>query len=162
MQISATGKASAKFLSARQGRGNGFTLVELLVVLTIVGLMSAAVVLAMPDGRGSLIAEAERFAARAEAARERAVMDGRPVAILVTRTGYGFERREKGEWKRIGETPSTGYAWSAGTRAGMAAGERRVVFDAAGMSEPLRLLLVRGEEQVLVNIDPGGEVRVVA
>jgi general secretion pathway protein H len=57
MPISATGRAR---------RQSGFTLVELLIVLTIVGLMSAAVVIAMPDQRGSLVSEAERFAARGE------------------------------------------------------------------------------------------------
>src|SRR3546814_7675349 len=59
------------------GRTEGFTLVELLIVLTIVRLMSAAVVLAMPDPRGNLRAEAEPFAARAAAARNLAIADAR-------------------------------------------------------------------------------------
>ena len=79
--------------------GSGFTLVELLVVLVIIGLISAAVVLGMPDPRGSLRGEAQRFAARAEAARERAVMDNRPVALVLKDGGYGFERRTGGEWR---------------------------------------------------------------
>ena len=51
-------------------RRNGFTLVELMVVLFIIGLAATAVVLAVPEQGGSLQAEAERFAARAKAARD--------------------------------------------------------------------------------------------
>ena len=48
--------------------GNGFTLLELMVVLTIIGFISAAVVLAIPDPRGRVIEDADRFAARVAAA----------------------------------------------------------------------------------------------
>jgi general secretion pathway protein H len=153
MRISATGRAEAE---------RGFTLVELLIVLTIIGLMSAAVVLAIPDHRGSLIDEAERFAARAQAAQERAIMDARPIAIRVTSAGYGFDRREKNEWKPLDRKPFTDHAWGEGTRAGVAESAQRIIFDTTGMSEPVRLLLLRDEEQVLVEIGVEGRVRVVA
>src|SRR5215218_1367072 len=45
------------------GRQGGFTLIELLVVLVIIGLVSAAVVIGMPDPRGALRGEALRLAA---------------------------------------------------------------------------------------------------
>ena len=54
-------------------------------------LVSAAVVVGMPDPRGALRAEALRLAARADAARERAMMDNRPVALVLKEGGYGFE-----------------------------------------------------------------------
>jgi general secretion pathway protein H len=154
MPISATGRAR---------RQSGFTLVELLIVLTIVGLMSAAVVIAMPDQRGSLVSEAERFAARANAAQEQAVMDARPMAIRVTDAGYGFDRRERGEWQALNVKPFTDYAWSQGTRAAVGQqGIARIVFDTTGTAEPLRLLLVREEEQVLVEIGHDGRINVAA
>src|SRR3546814_11485095 len=74
------------------GRTEGFTLVELLIVLTIVGLMSAAVVLAMPDPRGNLSAEAEQFAARAAAARNLAIVDAEALSMRGPPIGYGLHQ----------------------------------------------------------------------
>src|SRR4028118_67007 len=85
MPISAAGRAE-----------HGFTLVELMVVLAILGIMSAAVVLAIPDPRGGLVSEAQTFAARVSAAQERAIMDNRAVALRLTPAGYSFERRGGG------------------------------------------------------------------
>jgi general secretion pathway protein H len=152
MPISAPGRTRAE---------QGFTLVELLIVLTIIGLMSAAVVLAIPDPRGSLVSEAERFAARAHAAQERAITDARPVAIRVTAAGYGFDRRENGEWKPLNEEPLTDRAWGEGTSAGVPAeSAQRVIFDTTGTAEPVKLLLLRDEDQVLVEIGADGKARV--
>ena len=71
----------------------GFTLVELMVVLVIIGLATAAVMLAIPDQGGSLQAEAERFAARAKAARDSAIVESRPAALIVGPAGYDVARR---------------------------------------------------------------------
>jgi general secretion pathway protein H len=162
MRISATGNSglTARYLHPRAG---GFTLVELLIVLTIVGLMSAAVVIAMPDPRGSLVSEAERFAARAYAAQESAVMGARPMAIRVTDAGYGFDRRERGEWRALNTRPFTDHAWSEGTSAALGQqGIARIVFDTTGTAEPLRLMLIRDEEQAVVDIGHDGRIHVAA
>jgi general secretion pathway protein H len=150
MPISATGRNNRE----------GFTLIELLIVMTIIGLMSAAVVLAMPDPRGSLVTEAERFAARAHAAQEQAIMDGRPIAIRLTSAGYGFDRRQGGEWKPIGQEPFGDSAWSEGTQASVGSAAERLVFDSTGSAEPLSLRLQRGDEQVLVQIGADGKAHV--
>ena len=139
----------------------GFTLVELLVVLVIIGLVSAAVVVGMPDPRGALRGEALRFAARAEAARERAMMDNKPVALVLKDGGYGFEWRTGGEWRAVGERPFIEQSWSKGTRASLVGGESRIVFDSTGFAEPARLRLVRGKEAADVEVTDGGRVHVV-
>jgi general secretion pathway protein H len=141
---------------------NGFTLVELLIVMTIIGLMSAAVVLAMPGTRAGLREEAERFAARAQAAQERAVLEGRSVGVRVTGAGYGFDRRTRGEWTAMNVDPFVDRPWQPGTRAGTGAEAQRIVFDSIGMAEPVRLVLAREDEQVLVEVDAAGRVRVVS
>jgi prepilin-type N-terminal cleavage/methylation domain-containing protein len=52
------------------GRRSGFSLVEMLVVLFVIGLLASVVVLSMPGDERILRNEAERFAARTIAARD--------------------------------------------------------------------------------------------
>ena len=84
--------------AAGNNRTAGFTLVELMIVIALVALASAAVVLALPDPRGRLRDDAERFAARVRAAHDLAVVEGRSVSVWVSDGGYGFDRREAGAW----------------------------------------------------------------
>ena len=136
-------------------RRNGFTLVELMVVLVIIGLAATAVVLAVPERGGSLIAEADRFAARAKAARDAAIVEARPVALTVDGGGYAFAHRRGGEWRR-----GPRHAWGEGTAAetsGTLAGTR---FDSTGLADPLTLTLRRGERSARVRIAADGSVHV--
>ncbi|HEY1145451.1 MAG TPA: GspH/FimT family pseudopilin [Allosphingosinicella sp.] len=143
------------------GRNGGFTLVELLIVMTLIGLLSAAVVIAMPDPRGSLVDEAERFAARAKAAQDKAVLSGTGMAIRVTRVGYGFDRREQGAWRPLAAKPFVDTAWGEGAEAATGAGVMRIVFDSTGIVEPARVTLVRGSEHAVVAFDQDGGIDVV-
>jgi general secretion pathway protein H len=136
----------------------GFTLVELMIVLAIIGMMSAVVVLAIPDPRGSLVQEAERFAARAKAAQERAVMDARATSVRVTSAGYGFDRRERAGWRAMAPDQS----WTEGTAVALAEDGARIVFDSTGMSEPAQLVLRREDEQVTIDIRYDGSIHVGA
>ena len=141
--------------AARRNR-NGFTLVELMVVLVILGLATTAVVLAMPERGGSVEAEAERLAARTKAARDDAIVKSRPVALLVDAGGYAFARRRGGQWES-GER----HEWGEGTAVdstGAAKGRSR--FDSTGLAEPLRITLHRHDRQVAVVIGPDGNVHV--
>jgi general secretion pathway protein H len=132
-----------------------------MVVITIIGLLGAAVVLAMPDPRGSVLAEAERFAARAQAAQELAIIDARATAVRVTAAGYGFDRRRGGAWQPLEQEPFVDRAWDGDVEAAVGgAGALRIVFDSTGMAEPAQVALRRDGEQVLVGVGADGRVRV--
>jgi general secretion pathway protein H len=133
----------------------GFTLVELLVVVTIIALLSAAVVLVAPSGGTSLRSEAEQLAARARAAQEHAILANRAVALRLDESGYAFSVRSGRGWARA-EAPPAG-RWEEGTLPQQAG---RVLFDAAGLSDPHRLVLRRGGESIAIDIGGDGEVRV--
>jgi general secretion pathway protein H len=141
---------------------SGFSLVELMVVIAIIGLMTSAVVLMLPDGQGKAREQAERFAARALAARDAAIIGTSETAIWVTATGYGFERRSRGEWLPLNEKPFRTQEWESGVSAqGMTAPRVRVSFDSTGLaSEPLALAVTRDAERSIVRIAQDGSIRV--
>src|SRR5262245_26497570 len=140
----------------RRRAQQGFSLVELMVVIFIIGIAVTAVVLAMPDPGGSLQGEAERFAARAKAARDSAIVEARPVALLVGSGGYDVARRSGGEWRVTAH-----HEWVRGTEVETSGGQGgRIRFDSTGIAEPLNLVLRRGDNQVGVTIGPDGNVNV--
>jgi general secretion pathway protein H len=140
----------------------GFTLLELMVVLTIIGFISAAVVLAIPDPRGRVIEDADRFAARVAAARGEAVVTARPVGLWVSASGYGFQRREGRQWSPIEEKPFVTTNWRAGTRAQVGKdGRLQIGFDGTGLpTDPIVVTLAREGERVSVTVDMAGKVMV--
>lgn len=155
MPISATGNRA----SAGE---NGFTLIELMIVLAIMGLVAAGVIVAMPDSRGRLSGEAERFAARTAAARDLAILEGRPVAVRVTARGYAFDRRQAGEWAPIPDSEFRSQPWSRGTAALVGQGGTiRTAFDATGQpSAPATITLARDGQRARIAIAADGGVRV--
>lgn len=148
--------------SATGNKQEGFTLIELMVVVTIIALASAVVVFAIPDPRGRVIDEAERFAARTLAARDDAIVQSRDVRVLVTQGGYSVERRRRGQWQALTEKPFTAAAWQPGTSVDVGTdGRQAIAFDATGASSsPTTITLVRDNARVNVTVSGNGVIRV--
>jgi general secretion pathway protein H len=143
-------------VAERRRRLQGFTLIELMVVLVIIGLASAAVVLAMPEPGGSLAGEAERFAARAKAARDTAILESRAVAVQIGRGGYEVARRREGAWRTEAR-----YDWAERTAPELSGGgPASIRFDSTGFAEPARIVLRRGQDQAVIDIAGDGTVHV--
>ena len=162
MPISATGRRLAPLI-AHRGSERGFSLVEMMVVLVILGLLATVVVFAMPDPRGRLVDAGEAFAARARAAQEVSIAEMRDTALWVSPTGYGFEHYRDGIWMPVGTPPLQDRQWPEATAVTVAQqdGERtRIVFDSTGLNGPLDVTLARDEEQVRVAIGADGTIRV--
>jgi len=140
----------------------GFTLIELMVVLTILGFVSAAVILAIPDPRGRVIEDADRFAARLAAARDEAIVTARPMGVWVSASGYGFQRREGAQWVPLEDKPFGTVNWKAGTRALVGKdGRQQIGFDGTGLpTDPMTVTLAREAEHVAVTVDMAGKVMV--
>jgi len=143
----------------------GFTLVELMVVVTIIGLAAAVAVWNMPDPRGRVADEAARFALRARAAHDAAIVDARPVSIWVTAGGYGFDRRGAGQWVAMAEKPLRVERWTEGTVAatGEASGRLRITFDPTGLADsPAQITLTRSGARAVIDLAADGSVRVAS
>lgn len=70
----------------------GFTLLELLVVVSIVAIASAGVAFAVRDAAGQpLEREAQRLAALLDSARARSRLTGQPVRWVAAEQGFRFE-----------------------------------------------------------------------
>lgn len=153
MRTSATGRRS----DAGDKRGAGFTLVELMVVMAIVALAAAAVTLAFP-GRDRALDDAERFAARADAAATYAVLAQRPVRLSVDGQGYRFEERAAAAWRPARDRHLAARRWEASAL--VDGGRGSTVFDPAGGADPLQVTLVDGATRAAVEVGADGRAHV--
>jgi general secretion pathway protein H len=103
---------------ARNPPNRGFTLIEILVVLVIVGIaLGTVVVQLMPNDRAQLREEAGQLALLLENAELEARSSGAAMAWLPETKGYQFWRKnQQGNWKPIEDGPYRFRAWKGNTR----------------------------------------------
>ena len=157
-------QAASDRVASVSAKKQGFTLVELMMTVAIIGLAAGAVVLALPDPHPSASQAAEAFAARLVRAREEALLTNRAVAVEATAEGYAFSSFDGVQWSPLTDGPFGVELWAEDTAArpeGQPQGEPlRVVFDPTGSAEPATLALSRKSRVVTVVVDAAGEVRV--
>lgn len=79
----------------------GFTLLEIMVVLVLIGILTSFALLSAGGGpRDRLAEEARRLAALVELHQQEALLSGEPRGIQFTRTGYAIlSLDEKNAWR---------------------------------------------------------------
>ncbi|MGY0635044.1 GspH/FimT family pseudopilin [Luteimonas sp. A478] len=141
----------------------GFTLVELMVVLAIVGLLGSVILLTAASPEAALRREADMLAARLVRAQQEAILSTRAVRVEVDPAGYRFHVARSGGWQPLGETPFDPVAWPTGVAPALPddAGAMWFMFDPIGTAEPLALDLADGRGALRVQVDAGGAIQVL-
>jgi general secretion pathway protein H len=78
----------------------GFTLLEIMVVLVLIGIITSFAVLSIGGGPGERLAnEAQRLAALVELHQQEAILNGEPRGVRFNRAGYAIlSLGEDGQW----------------------------------------------------------------
>lgn len=141
----------------------GFTLIEILVVMVIIGILATTVTLSMrPDTHRQVQDEAYRFARVLEQAVD-ASEQGDTLGLVWLPRGYAFRRLdESGRWVPVDEAFFAEHEWPEGIRADDAGRARQspLVLWQEGQGTQLELALVAGERRVKIVLTPLGRVEV--
>jgi general secretion pathway protein H len=96
----------------------GFTLIEIMVVITIVAVLMGAVTLSFPRTGDNLLKEqAERFAALISLAQDEAILQSRELALFVSKTGYVFYQNQNSSWVPYSSRPFSQRTYPGGITA---------------------------------------------
>lgn len=148
----------------KAGTQRGFTLIELMVVLVIIGIASAAISLSIkPDPLHLLRKDAERVAQLLQIAQAEARSDGRPITWQATAKGYRFSRRsDNGQgFEHFANDPQLRpRPWQTPGLTVQVEPRRKLVLDAEWVSPALQLSFSDGINRISVLRNTAGQVSV--
>lgn len=129
----------------------GFTLVEVLMSMLIIGLMTGIVVLNLPEGDDPWETEARRLASKFEIASQSAMISNQSIGIRLNKDRYDIVRFVGGDWVIIesheftGEIPLSIELEQNGAKIDLKAAAKTEVpvirYDATGLATPFELTI---------------------
>lgn len=129
-----------------KSKPSGFTLIEILVVLVILGITTSVAMLSFGDfGRGRRIgAEADRFIQKVRLVRYHAILEATPYAIKITPTDYSITQFSgKKAWQSTSAASLAGRAFPAQTSVHLklteASKKHPIIIQASGEMTPFTL-----------------------
>ncbi len=103
MLISVIG--SRRFGISRRHKQAGFTLVEVMVSLFIMGLMAGAVIITMPERENALTLQTKKIMSHLKMAAQTSLIEQQPIGVQFNEEGYSLVKYNDGEWAVIKDYP---------------------------------------------------------
>jgi len=148
-------------IGVKHAHDRGFTLVEVMVTLLLLGLVTGVALLTLPSGGANLSREAQQLASRIKHAQREAMLTNRAVEIVVAEVDTHFRVRRAGHWVALADGPFASRPWDAGVQAAMVQkGAHGVRFDPSGATDPATIRLSSDTQVMEVSVDAQGQVAI--
>lgn len=132
----------------------GFTLLEVLTVVFIMGLVTSLVVIALPEPEQDLQTEARRLERTIDQLQDRAILTGAVHALDLTASNYQVTRWQAGTWTPL---PGFSHEFPGGVVANISGRQEagssgwRLLFDPVGLPFQSQINLIGRGERVELN-----------
>lgn len=177
--MSAGEQGETSYLMKQAGTESGFSLIEIMVALFIVGLTTSFVILSLPRGADPFETSRETFQRQLDAARDVSMTSGETFGILVRNNKSSMLVYRRGEWEPAAEFGELAVLDVAGTTSFEILSARKefkntlkideekdaplkpqIWFDAAGISTAQSVRLVGKTRSYRFDIQRNGDVSV--
>lgn len=144
----------------------GFTLVEILCVLVVIGLMSSVVILSMPQPKSALDEQATTLTGQLNALAQDGLISGSVTAAGFSEDGYALYSFENSEWtERVSAEWADSYRMKF-TRASAKLEIPKktdpiIMFQPTGLSTPFELTLSDSDVKYAVKTAGDGRIELV-
>lgn len=150
-------------MSARPNREAGFTLIEVLTVLIIIGLMTSVVVLTIPTPKSALDTQAEFMVGSLNELAQNSIITGKVGAAGFSQSGYVLYQFADDEWQEL-----TSSEWRESYRLLYERADARldlpkeatpsILFQPTGLSTPFELVMSDNDAEYTLLTSGDGRV----